>query len=282
MSPAVLQKEAITRKPGAFEKRIHEIDFIRGVLIALVMMDHLFCWLWQYNDQWAHAAMAAGRDYGFFLTMFKIFNFYWTSTARGIIRYIALFGFTFVSGVSCAFSRSNWKRAGQMLLIYFVLAIVSNIGDVYFAESWGLVTLSIDFNVIGVLAWSTLIYCFVQEKSWRSLVAGILGFFLIGFYLIPWMERINDAHNWIINAPPIFEPMVHADWLPLFPYVMFFFMGALFSYFFYAPTKQSLIKHRGNWERPICFLGRHSLWFYALHNLVLIPFFMFLSIWLGK
>ena len=48
MSPAVLQKEAITRKPGAFEKRIHEIDFIRGVLIALVMMDHLFCWLWQH------------------------------------------------------------------------------------------------------------------------------------------------------------------------------------------------------------------------------------------
>ena len=30
------------RKPGLFEKRIHEIDFARGILIILVLMDHLF------------------------------------------------------------------------------------------------------------------------------------------------------------------------------------------------------------------------------------------------
>ena len=43
MSEVVLEKENITRKPGPFEKRIHEIDFIRGFLIGLVVIDHIFC-----------------------------------------------------------------------------------------------------------------------------------------------------------------------------------------------------------------------------------------------
>jgi uncharacterized membrane protein len=58
-------------------------------------------------------------------------------------------------------------------------------------------------------------------------------------------------------------------------------MGALLSYFVYAPTKQSLIKHRGNWERPLCFMGRHSLLFYVCHQMILIPFFLLLDVFLG-
>ena len=46
MSQAIVKDGSITRKPGAFEKRIHEIDFVRGFLIMLVLMDHLFCHLW--------------------------------------------------------------------------------------------------------------------------------------------------------------------------------------------------------------------------------------------
>ena len=52
MSEEVIQSASIRRKPGAFEKRIHEIDFIRGLLMVLVLMDHLFWCLKAYNYDW--------------------------------------------------------------------------------------------------------------------------------------------------------------------------------------------------------------------------------------
>ena len=49
-----------TRKPGAFEKRIHEIDFIRGLFIILVIVDHLFLHFAQSGDTWFRATNIEG------------------------------------------------------------------------------------------------------------------------------------------------------------------------------------------------------------------------------
>ena len=98
MSEAVVNSNSITRKPGAFEKRIHEIDFARGILIALVIMDHLFNWFAQDGTfDWAWA------------------DYYWTCMGREVVRLVVLFLFVFISGISTAFSRNNWKRAGELL-----------------------------------------------------------------------------------------------------------------------------------------------------------------------
>ena len=283
MSAAIVKDGSIVRKPGAFEKRIHEIDFIRGFLIGLVLMDHIFCWLWQYNLSWADSARAAGHSYEFYQAIGKFFEFYWYSTVRQVVRYFALFGFTFVSGISCAFSKNNWIRVAQMVAFSGLLFVGSNILNSMFADSLGLDTMRIDFNVIAVLAWSTLFYCFTQGKTWRSIVVGLLITLLIGWYFLPWLQQYSYQKDSHLYAPPFLEPSSpQADWMPLFPFISFFFMGALFSYFIYAPTKQSIVKHRGNWERPLCFMGRHSLVIYVCHQAILIPFFLLLNIFLGK
>ena len=283
MTEAIVTDGSISRKPGAFEKRIHVIDFVRGFLIALVLMDHLFCWLWQYNRDWAATAQALGHDYAFYKAMSDIFGFYWKSTARAVVRYFALFGFCFVSGISSAFSKNNWVRAGQMLAFFGALTIGSRILDLYFSESTG-VNFLIEFNIIGVLAWSTLCYCFTMKKSWRSIVIGLLISFLIAQYFIPWLERINYLKGFDITEtynPALFRPIRHADWLPLFPFMTMFFIGALVSYFVYVPTHKSIIKHKGEWERPFCFMGRHSLWIYLGHQVVMLPIFLLINVFLG-
>ena len=282
MSDIASASKGISRKVGAFEKRIHEIDFARGFLIALVLMDHLFCWIWQYNGSWAYSAMMAGRPYEFYKAVSEAFRFYWYSDARQIVRYIALFGFCFVSGISTAFSRNNWIRAAQMIAFAFVLTIGSNILDAFLREPLDLDTMRIDFNVIAVLAWSTLFYCFIQNRSWRGLVCMLLGSLLVAWYFVPWLQSVNYIHDLNIYAPPFIEPdAAQADWMPLFPFMCFFLMGALLAHFVYLPDKKSLIKHRGNWERPFCFMGRHSLLFYVCHQAVLIPFFLLLNVFLG-
>lgn len=273
MSEAVLKEGSITRRPGAFEKRIHEIDFIRGFLMVLVLMDHLFWCLKSYNYDWW---VASGCSNTFYRAMYDAFNFYWTSTARDIVRFGALIGFCFVSGVSSAFSRNNWVRAAQMLGVFAIIAVGSNLLDA--SGLMGGQIVRIDFNVIGVLAWSTLAYCFTQNKSWRSILVGVLLSFLICWYLVPWLQKTPMGNAY---APPLWEPEDQGDWMPLFPFMFFFFLGAFFSYFLYAPTRKSIIKYKGNWERPICFIGRHSLVIYLAHQFVFIPFFMLLNVFLG-
>lgn len=260
MGKTLVKDGSIVRKPGAFEKRIHEIDFIRGFLIALVVIDHILCWFYQY-----------GVDFP---------TRYWISPQRAIIRFIALFLFVFISGVSTAFSKNNWVRAGQMLAFAGILYVGSALLDYFLSDLIG-TAIRVEFNIIAVLAWSTLFYCFASGKTWRSLVIGLLISFLLSWYMVPNIKTYFVQHGITPNLAPLFDPWSfnhgYADWMPLFPFIMFFFMGAIFSYFYYVPTKKSLIKYRGNWERPICFMGRHSLLIYAGHQLILIPVFVALG-----
>ena len=304
MSEIAETNTGIKRKPGAFEKRIHEIDFIRGVLILLVLMDHFLWCLKAYNYGWMVSAEQAGHASGFYRFIYNVANFYWNGGMvwkdrqavfnisflhiyqenlfdfREFVRFFALFGFCFISGISSAFSRNNWVRAGQMLLVYAVIAVGSNLLD-----ASGLLdqTTRIDFNVIGVLAFSTLFYCFLQKRSWKGLVAATLAIFLMTSYVIPWLKSTPMGNAY---APALWDPsengVFQADWMPLFPFMLMFFMGTIVSYFVYAPTKKSLIPHRGEWERPFCFVGRHTLWIYLGHQVVLIPIFLFLGLFLGK
>ena len=243
-------------KLGAFEKRIHEIDFIRGVLMLLVVMDHIFNLLMTFNQSWAGDAHLQP-----FYTIYQVAHFYWTNPVRTGVRWFCLSSFCFISGVSCAFSRNNWKRAGQMIALWAIIMVGSNILEAFretFNWEFGVKSFRIDINIIGVLAWSTLIYCFVQDKHWSWLL--IIG--IIGLLIHPFCVICKNT-DWGKNAfvPMLWEPNVdkfggHADYMALFPYLGFFFGGALLSRFTYSVERKSYIK-RHEFERPICFVGRH-------------------------
>ena len=271
MSEVVLEKENITRKPGPFEKRIHEIDFIRGFLIGLVVIDHIFCFLMLFSSGWKGCG-----------GLYRVCSFYWTHDARAIVRFIALAGFCLVSGASTAFSKNNWIRAGQMLAFAAVLAVGSTVADALFSKALGLDTMKIDFNVIAVLAWSTLFYCFFQKGGWKTVLIGTLIMFLLSWFAYADFLAYVDKHGIFLHCAPLVRPLNNADWLPIFPFIFFFFAGALFASVFYLPEKKSLIKNRYNWERPLCFMGRHSLIIYVTHIVVIIAILSLLNVFLGK
>ncbi len=267
------------KRLGAFEKRIHEIDFIRGLLMMLVIMDHLFWFFKTYSG-----IIYDHNNVQFFKVCYDIFNFYWTSNIRVIIRQLALFGFVFISGISCAFSRNNWKRAAQMILVWGALSLVTNIIHAvtrYQFNGGDIPNLSIvlDFNVIGVLAWSILIYCFFQNRSWKALAAFGLGAFLFTIIVIPTLLSISGIEQYPMPALWRFDfseeylitsggVYFYGDWLPLFPYICYFFLGAIVAKLLYK-DKQSLIPSRKEFERPFCFVGRHAIWVYLLHEPIL-------------
>ena len=281
--------EAVISKPkkDAFSKRIHEVDLLRGFLIILVIIDHILWNMKYYGEIWM------GQE-GW---MYQAFNFYWTSVARGIIQPIALMLFCFVSGVSCAFSKSNKKRAIVTLIFWAIIALGSNVIQLILTGNGveGL-EIRVDFNIIGVLAFSTLLYCLFEKKSWRSLLVVIIFSFLISNFLSPMLREslLKLCGGHVCNRPgvaygvgnttpnfymPLFWEYPHqADFVPLFPYIIAFFLGALFSYFFYKEKRQSLFPKRKEWERPICFLGRHTLVIYLAHYFVIRAIFIIINL----
>lgn len=275
-----------------FERRIHEVDLIRGILIILVVIDHIFWNLKHYGGLWYEMS----NDTNIIFRFFKdFFGWYWTSSARAVIQPIILMAFCFISGISCAFSRNNWKRAVQTLAAWLILATTTNIAQLLgFFPNQG--TVRIDFNIIAVLGISTLCYCLVQKRSWNVLAAGVLMAFLMSWYIVPNVqtnfieifgssEVIHAEHVQIVPNfyfPFFWEPAEmfggsrQADYVPLFPYIMFFFGGALVSYFTYQKRRKSLFP-AGNWEKPICFLGRHTFLIYIGHQAVLMGIFIILN-----
>ena len=270
-----MPEEEVVIKRQPFETRIHEIDFIRGILICLVVMDHIFNFTMNFSSGWAGVEHLQP-----YWALNQAMHFYWDHPVRMVVRWLCLISFCFISGISCAFSKSNSKRAMQMVGIWALLFIVTNIiRGALLANNFdtSVTCFRIDFNVIGVLAWSTLLYCFFEKKNWVWLLVVAL----IGLALHPLCQVLSQTEfGHQTYVPFLWRPYVNegeiagstalmqADHMPLFPYLGFFFLGAMVSKLTYAKDKKSYFK-RYNWERPICFIGRHTLIIYGTHVLVI-------------
>ena len=272
-------------KKSPFESRIHEIDFLRGLLMCLVIIDHLFNLLMIFNREWCggQAAIDGGTAIQPYLAIYQVARWYWTTPIRTVVRWLCLGSFVFIGGISCAFSRNNWRRAGGMIALWMAILVVSNCLNGIQASgiaNLGVPYFRVDFNIIGVIAWSTLIYCFFEKKSWKWLLVCSI----VGLALHPVCRLIGET-NFGQNtyAPILWEPSEivgkQADYMPLFPYIGLFFGGALLSRFTYANHRESYLK-RYNWERPFCFIGRHSLGIYGSHFLILIGLFLLVGLFI--
>lgn len=246
-----------------FESRIHEIDLLRGFLIFLVVFDHL---MWFINYYCFHYSSG-------FLT------WYWNSNLRLIVRQIVLLLFMFTCGVSCHLSRNNKKR-GLFLLVFSIIVMLGT-HILQLTPLFATRVIIIDINILGVIALSILLYALCQRLSTKKL------FFIVGLLLLFYV-MISVTFNYyndgtynpltaILYCPfnPIKAGFV-GDYLPLFPYVVFLFLGVIFARFIYK-DKKSVIAKKGNWEKPICLLGRHTLIIYVAHEIIFTGLFMLIG-----
>lgn len=258
------------QRRSKFETRVHEIDLARGLLICLVLLDHVL-------NQCAKTTAFGG--------FYDFCNWYWNSGIRFFVQhYLALPAFVFISGVSCVFSRNNLKRAAEMILAWGVVSILTNllystgVGD-YFN-----VNFKVDFNIIGVLAWSQLLFCFFEKRSNKILLSVIGVCFGITYLIIPNLYKltIEAGHLDTAHLPALWYSQISilADQMTLFPSICWFFLGAICGRILYPAPVTSKFERR-EWERGFCFIGRHSLWFYLLHQIILIPIFLIIRAALG-
>ena len=247
----------------AFDKRIHEIDLFRGFLIILVIFDHL---MWFINFYICHNTS-------------EFLNWYWTSNLRLVVRQVVLLAFLFTCGISCHLSRNNKKRGFLLAILCILITVATHL--IQLIPIFNGRVIAIDFNVLGVVAISILLFCIFEKLDSKNLlfVTAILMvfyfFILVALRTSPDMEY--NAFRSILYCPfnPIKEGYV-GDYLPLFPYVIALFFGVLFARKFY-PVKKSIVSKKCNWEKPVCFLGRHTLLIYIAHEVLFTIIFVILD-----
>ena len=256
--------EVVENKTSPFEKRIHEIDLLRGFLMVLVIFDHL---MWFINYYIFHYSS------GFL-------SWYWTSDLRFVVRQIVLMLFMFTCGISCHLSRNNKKRGLLLLLISILVFFVTHI--LQLTHLLGTRVVIIDINILGVIAISILLYSLCERLSDRGLLF-VTGILMLFYFFILISERTDTSKSYypllsVLYCPfnPIRAGYV-GDYLPLFPYVIFLFLGVIFARKVYK-NKKSIINKKGNWEKPICLLGRHTLIVYVAHEIIFTGLFMLIGL----
>ena len=259
-----------SKRKSAFETRVHEIDFLRGFCIILMIIDHFFYDLMNFAYVWVKGGFELYNG------AYSFASAYWTFPIRLAAHHIGVFIFVFLSGVSMAFSRNNWKRALRIICFAVALTVGSRIvtsisGSVF----------NFDFNIIHVLGISILIGCLLKKvPSWGliSISCGIFALSVTLYYLNKFeMIPLDNEVLMVILFPlgVLKKDYRYADYLPLIPSLGFFLLGMVFARRFYK-SKASLIK-RYEIERPVCFVGRHSLWFYIGHQVVIYGLFLIYS-----
>lgn len=274
----------IKKKP---RERIFEIDFLRGFDIFLMIAVH-FCFVispsavnavlvpppnapaWTLGLQNFGDTIFSHIDYGSLFTL----EFFFSNL------------FIFLSGISCSFSRSNFKRGIQLAFVSVFLTTFLEVADFLVG-----VDIHIYVGILQAVSIALLLYA-LFDHFFPSLYADYLMSIVLAAFtaitLIVGRYAMPDEVNLIFNTPHVnstgpYGPDVYNiyklfigtarcgdDCFSPVTTSCVLFLGVTWGKLFYR-NKESLLRFSfpKAWAKPLLFLGRHSLELYILHMPIL-------------
>ena len=243
-------------------QRFWEIDFLRGIAIIMMVLYHLL-----YNlHYFAH----------FNVNVYSGFWMYFARTTATI--------FIFLVGVSLSISYSRVKlfTSGATKEMRLFLKFLRRGLKVF---SWGLIITLVTriflgkafiiFGILHLIGISIILaYPFLKLRYWNLLIGVLcifLGAYLKGFsFDFYWL-------SWLGFRPAQFYSV---DYFPLLPWFGVVLFGIFFGNIFYADysRKFQLVEFSSlSGVKLLCFLGKHSLLIYLLHQPLMIAVFYLLG-----
>ncbi len=240
------------------EKRFWELDFVRGAAIVMMVAYHFF------YDLDFFGAFAIDKDSGF-----------WWYFPRLIAAM-----FIGAAGASAALSDSRGrlhdpdithtaaclKLLKRGLWIFFWGMGITLATWLFLGEDGGFVV----FGILHFIGFSIVFaYPFLllgQRLGFLNLALGA-AFIFIG----EWLKRFAFDFSWLVWLTP--QNFYSVDYFPVFPWFGVFLIGIFLGNLLYGNYKRKIpIPELREIPllRQVCFLGRHSLLVYLVHQPVLI------------
>ncbi len=245
-------------------KRIWELDFLRGFSIIMMVFDHLMydfksipTWFSNYHE----------IENVFVANLVELSRLYWYSTLRQYGHWVFVAIFLLVSGISSTFSRSNLSRGLKLLAVAILISVVT-----MSVEVWTGLQIGIVFGIIHMFAVGTLIVYFLRKLWDNNLFLLIIGFIIVflGFVIqwdsVSYYNQVTFANIWEIILG---LKGYGADFFGIIPYVGVILIGVVIGKVLY-PHRQSLLPSADKpWNRPFVYVGKHSLLVFLTHQLIL-------------
>ena len=242
------------------EKRFWEIDFLRGLAVIMMIMFHLLYDLAYFGE--------------YDLNLHSGFWLYFGCTTATI--FILLVGIS----LTLSFSRANKiQNAGGKLyqkylkrgLKIFLYGLIITLATWIFLREGFVI-----FGVLHLIGISIILaYPFLKLRSW-NLMIGII-FISLGMYL----KNLTFGFPWLMWIGPMSCHFYTVDYFPLFPWFGVILIGLFFGNLLYPDyTRKFNLYDRSNFSfiKLFCFLGRHSLLIYLIHQPVLITVLYILGV----
>lgn len=257
------------------KKRIWELDFLRGIAILLMVFDHAMYYVTTIPSLFSNYYM----NNTFINELVHFANNYFRSSFREGWHIVFVTVFLLLVGISCHFSRSNLKRGTQILGFGILLSIGTII-----LELIGMNGTYIFNGILTLIGTSVLLCCLIDKlpgsKLWFLVFGTII--LMVGLnYNMFTVRGVNDIATFEHFMQVVIGTRAYgADSFGLF-YAGIVFIGVFIGKTIYDERRSLLPKLDGAWNKPVCFVGRNTIWVYLASPIVLYVIIFIVCLCLG-
>ena len=285
------------------DKRIWEIDFLRGVLIIGMVIDHLMFFIGMFSSLYEAGSLPI-----WLLNVSAFANAYWLNEFKVVVRFFGVTLFFLLTGISSKFSKSNLKRS----VICMGFGILLALGYMTFSLISGQ-SMYVLFGIITCLGFSMFAYWGVKalyvkihksENNWKWWSLGIgcamtlAGFITnlcistdsrFGHILLSMFGHFNPG-NFNSLEPLTFGKALLTiigfykwgnDWMGILPFTGFTFIGGFIGEHVYSIRKSIFFRKDENRNVEFNRKAIQSTWFinwlgaktfiiYIIHPIVIV------------
>ncbi|MCQ2426467.1 MAG: DUF1624 domain-containing protein [Lachnospiraceae bacterium] len=242
------------------KKRIPELDIARGIAVLLMILDHAMYDLWGLMPM----LFPAFKD----SQPARLALRYWNWDVRYYVRFVILFVFLALTGICCSLSKSNLKRGLKLLGVALFLTLATWIVGTVLKDPDMTITFGVLHCISLVLILIGLFDTFLKNK-WFYLIVGVL---LVAFGISigePEFVSYSSDTFGVLMLKQIAGLVACGSDCFAFPlYGGQIFIGVFLGKLLYR-EKKSLIPNAEYRNGPVEFVGRHSLFVYFGHQIVL-------------